>query len=108
MKIVGDALIAFFATVGVTACVWVVAGTVLGLEKCNGRNVRLVLSVSDDAPAMEHDLRDLVRIRRQLPLAALVLEDRGLGTEARDLAEYLCRRYDGVELQAVAETPIHE
>ena len=39
---------------------------------------------------------------------ALVLEDRGLGKEARELAEYLCRRYDGVELQAVADAPIHE
>jgi hypothetical protein len=108
MKLMGDALIAFFATVGVTACFWAVAGTVLGLEKCTGRNVRLVLAVSDDAPAMEHDLRDLVRIRHRLPHAVLVLEDRGLTGEARELAEYLCRRYDGVELQAVADAPIHE
>ncbi len=108
MKLLGEGLIAFFTAVGVTGCVWVIAGAVLGLGKCTSRDIRLVLSVSGDAPAMEHDLRDLLRIRRQLPNAAVVLDDRGLNREGRAVAEYLCRRYDGVELQAVEDAPIHE
>ena len=108
MKLLGEGLIAFFSAVGVTSCVWFVAGAVLGLGKCASRDVRLVLSVSGEAPAMESDLRDLLRIRRQLPHAAVVLDDRGLTTETRAVAEFLCRRYDGVELQAVEDAPIHE
>ena len=108
MKLLGEGLMAFFTAVGVTSCVWVISGAILGLGKCASRDVRLVLSVSGDAPAMEHDLRDLLRIRRQLPNAAVVLDDRGLTRETRAVAEYLCRRYDGVELQAVEEVPIHE
>ena len=108
MKLLGDGLIAFFSAVGMTSCIWIAAGALLGLGRCTSRNVRLVLSVSGEAPAMEHDLRDLVRIRRQLPYAAVVLDDRGLTEEAREVAEYLCCRYDGVELQAVEDAPIHE
>ncbi len=108
MKLLGDGLIAFFSAVGVAGCFWFIAGAVLGLGKCASRDVRLVLSVSGDAPAMESDLRDLLRLRRQLPRAAVVLDDCGLTEEARATAEYLCRRYDGVELRTVAEAPIHE
>ena len=108
MKLLGDGLIAFFSAVGVAGCFWFIAGAVLGLGKCASRYVRLVLSVSGDAPAMEHDLRDLLRLRRQLPRAAVVLEDHGLTAEARAVAEYLCRRYDGVELRAVEDAPIYE
>ena len=108
MKLLGEGLIAFFSAVGVTSCVWFVAGAVLGLGKCASRDVRLVLSVSGEAPAMEHDLRDLLRLRRQLPHAAVVLDDRGLTEETREVAEYLCRRYDGVELRTGEDAPIHE
>ena len=108
MKLLGDSLIAFFSAVGMTSCIWIVAGGLLGLGKCASRNVRLVLSVSGEAPAMEHDLRDLLRIRRQLPWAPVVLEDRGLTEERRELAEYFCRRYEGVELWNGADAPIYE
>ena len=108
MKLLGDGLIAFFSAVGMAGCFWFVAGAVLGIGKCVSRDVRLVLSVSGDAPAMEHDLRDLLRLRHQLPQAAVVLEDCGLTEETRAVAEYLCRRYDGVELRAVEDAPIHE
>ena len=108
MKLLGDGLIAFFSAVGMASCVWFVAGAVLGLGKCTSGHVRLVLSVSGEAPAMESDLRDLIRIRRQLPNAAEVLEDRGLTAEAGAVAEHLCRRYDGVELRTVGDAPIHE
>ena len=108
MKLLGDGLIAFFSAVGVTSCVWLVAGAILGLGRCTSRDVRLVLSVSGEAPAMEHDLRDLLRIRHQLPYGTVVLEDCGLTEESREVAEYLCRRYDGVELRAVEDAPIYE
>lgn len=99
MELLQDGLIAFFSAVGVTACVWLTAGSVLGAGKCRNPLVRIVLPVRDDAPAMEADLRELVRLRRQVPRAAIVLEDRGLTEEARRLAEYFCLRYDGVKLE---------
>ena len=108
MRLLEDGLIAFFSAVGLASCVWAVSAALLGAGKCACRNVRLVLSVSGEAPAMEHDLRDLLRFRRQLPYGAVVLEDCGLTAEAKETAEYLCRRYDGVELQAGADVPIYE
>lgn len=103
MGLLEDGLIAFLSAVGVTACVWIAAGAFLGSGKCRNPDIRLVLPVSGAAPAMEADLRDLLRIRRSLPDAAVVLEDRGLTEEARDIAECLCRRFDGVYLQTAEE-----
>jgi len=40
----------------------------------------------------------LLRVRRQIPHADIVLEDQGLTPECRRLAEYFCQRYDGVFL----------
>ena len=45
------------------------------------------------------NVRDIERLRRQVPRASIVLEDRGLTEEARHLAEYFCLRYDGVMLE---------
>ena len=99
MELLQDGLIAFFSAVGVTACVWLTAASLLGAGKCHNPLVRIVLPVRDDAPAMEADLRELVRLRRQAPRATIVLEDRGQTEEARRLAEYFCLRYDGVTLE---------
>ena len=87
MELLQDGLIAFFSAVGVTACVWLTAGSLLGAGKCRSPLVRIVLPVRDDAPAMEADLRELVRLRRQAPRATIVLEDRGLTEEARRLLD---------------------
>ena len=106
MELLQDGLIAFFSAVGVTACVWLTAGSLLGAGKCRSPLVRIVLPVRDDAPAMEADLRELVRVRRQVPRAAVVLEDRGLTEGARRLAEYFCLRYPYVELRGREETVI--
>jgi hypothetical protein len=38
-------------------------------------------------------------MRHSLPDADVILEDRGLTEEARDVAECLCRRFDGVYLE---------
>ena len=99
MELLEDGLIAFFSAVGVTSCVWLIAGALLGAGRCRNPAVRLVLPVEGDAPAMEADLRELVRLRRQAPRATIVLENRGLTEEARRLAEYFCLRYDGVTLE---------
>lgn len=99
MGLLEDGFIAFFSAVGLTTCVWLAAGVFLNAGKCRNPEIRLVLPVSGTAPAMEADLRDLLRIRRNLPDAAVVLEDRGLTEEARDIAECLCRRFDGVYLK---------
>jgi hypothetical protein len=99
MELLEDGLIAFFSAVGVTACVWLVAGALLGAGKCRNPEIRLVLPLYGEAPAMEADLRDLLRLRRQLPGAVIVLEDRGMTEEAQELATYFCLRHAGVELK---------
>ncbi len=99
MELLEDGLIAFFSAVGLTSCVWLLAGLFLGAGKCVNPLVRLVLPVEGDAPALEKDLRDLLRLRRQVPGAAIVLEDRGLSPEGRDLAAYFSKRYDGVSVE---------
>lgn len=99
MGLLEDGFIAFFSAVGLTTCVWLVAGVFLGAGKCRNPEIRLVLPVSGAAPAMEADLRDLLRLRRNLPGSAIVLEDRGLTAEALSAAEYLCSRFDGVYLR---------
>ena len=99
MELLEDGVIAFLSAVGLTACVWLAAGVFLGCGKCRNPELLLVLPVRGDAPAMESDLRELVRLRRSVPRAAIVLEDRGLSAEGRELAEYFCRRFDGVELR---------
>ncbi len=98
MELLQDGLIAFFSAVGLTSCVWLLAGAVLGAGKCRNPLIRLVLPVEGDAPAMEQDLRDLLRVRRQLPGAVIVLEDRGLSPEGREMADCFSRRYDGVTI----------
>ena len=98
MELLEDGLIAFFSAVGLTSCIWLIAGAILGTGKCHNREIRIVLPVRDSAPAMESHLRDLLRVRRQIPHADIVLEDQGLTPECRRLAEYFCQRYDGVFL----------
>jgi hypothetical protein len=99
MELLQDGLIAFFSAVGVTACVWLAGGALLGAGKCRNPQVLLVLPLRGEAPAMEGDLRELLRVRRSVPEAKIVLTDCGLTPESRDLAEYFCLRHPGVELR---------
>ena len=43
---------------------------------------------------MEHDVRELRRVRSSLPGAQIVIADCGLTAEARGLADYLAERED--------------
>ena len=99
MELLQDGGIAFLSAIGLASCVWLLAGALLGWGKCANGELLLILPVWDDAPALEADLRDLLRVRHSLPGATIVVEDRGLTEEARQLAQYLCRRYDNVELR---------
>ena len=58
----------------------------------------LVLPLRGEVPALEEDVRELRRVRRQLPGARIVLADCGMTEEARALASYLSARTEGVSL----------
>ena len=51
-----------------------------------------------EALAMEADVRELRRLRRQLPGAGILLADCGMSADARALAAYLADRTEGVAL----------
>ena len=99
MELLRDGVLAFFSAVGLTTCVWLVAGAFLSREKRRNPGVLFVLPLTGDAPAMAQDVRELLRVRRQIPESIIVLEDRGLTPESRALAEYFCERYQRVELR---------
>ena len=94
MELLEDGLIAFFCAVGITTIVWMIAGAVFQIGKPFIPQLRLVLPVSGDAPALEDDMRELCRSRRGLRGASIVVEDLGLSPQARELAEFLCARED--------------
>lgn len=98
MELIQDGAIAFLSAVGLTACVWLAAGVFLP-GGCRNPEVRLVLPLRDGAPNLEADLRELLRARRTLPLARIVLLDCGMTEEARKTAEYFCLRRRNVELE---------
>ena len=95
---VQDGVIAFLSAAGLASVVWLLGGAFLRWGRAAIPGVRLVLPLRGDAPAMESDLRELRRLRHQLPGSRIVLEDRGLSREARALAEYLSEREEHIEL----------
>lgn len=97
MELIQDGAIAFFSAVGLTACVWLIAGAFLS-GKCRNPELRIVLPLRGDAPGMEADLRELLRTRHTLPLATILLLDCGMTDEARQTAAYFCQRRERVEL----------
>lgn len=103
MELLEDGLIAFLSAVGLTACVWLIAGTFLQDARCRNHEILLVLPLRGGAPAMEADIRNLLRTRRGLPEARIVLVDCGLTPENRDMAEYFCLKYKRVELRNAAD-----
>lgn len=98
MELLEDGLLAFLSAVGLTACVWLIGGALLGAGKCRSPELVVLLPLFGDAPNLEADVRDLLRLRHTLPGATIVLADCGMTEEARELAEYLCRRFGSLKL----------
>ena len=98
MVLLQDGLLAFFSAVGVTALVWLAASALLRCGRPQIPGLLLVLPLRGDALAMEADVRELRRMRHQLPGARLLLADCGMTENARALAQYLADREDGAAL----------
>ena len=94
MNVFRDGVIAFFSAVGMTTVVWLLAGALLHAGRPTIPGLLLVLPAQGDAPALEHDVRELRRVQGSLPGAKLVIADCGLTAEARGLADYLAERED--------------
>ena len=94
MNVFRDGVIAFFSAVGMTTVVWLLAGAVLHAGRPTIPGLLLVLPVRGEALALEHDVRELRRVRSSLPGAQIVIADCGLTAEARGLADYLAERED--------------
>lgn len=94
MNVFRDGVIAFFSAVGMTTVVWLLAGAVLHAGRPTIPGLLLVLPVRGEALALEHDVRELRRVRSSLPGARIVIADCGLTAEARGLADYLAERED--------------
>ena len=98
MVLLQDGVIAFLSAVGLTAIVWLAAGAILHTGRPTVPGLLLVLPLRGEVPALEEDVRELRRVRRQLPGARIVLADCGMTADARALAAYLADREQGVAL----------
>ena len=85
MNVFRDGVIAFFSAVGMTTVVWLLAGAVLHAGRPTIPGLLLVLPVRGEALALEHDVRELRRVRSSLPGTQIVIADCGLTAEARGL-----------------------
>ena len=103
MALLQDGLIAFLSAVGLTTVIWLAAGVLLHAGRPTVPELMLVLPLRGDAPAMEADMRELRRLRNQLPGARIVLADCGLTAEARALARYLAEREEFAEVMDAKE-----
>ena len=92
MNVFRDGVLAFFSAVGLITVVWLAAGALFHAGRPMIPGLLLVLPVRGDAPALEHDVRELRRIQGGLPGAKIVIADCGLTEEARGLADYLADR----------------
>ena len=63
MNVFRDGVIAFFSAVGMTTVVWLLAGAVLHAGRPTIPGLLLVLPVRGEALALEHDVRELRRVR---------------------------------------------
>ena len=91
MALLQDGLIAFLSAVGLTTVIWLVAGLLLRTGKPTIPGLLLAFTV-------EADVRELRRLRNQLPGAKIVLADCGMTEDARVLACYLAEREQNAEL----------
>ena len=103
MSVFRDGVIAFFSAVGITTVVWLLAGAVLHAGRPTIPGLLLVLPVQGDAPALEHDVRELRRLQGGLPGAKLVIADCGLTAETRGLADDLADREENAAVVTGAD-----
>ena len=103
MVLLQDGLIAFLSAVGLVSVVWMAAGVLLHAGRPTIPGVMLVLPLRGEAPAMEADVRELRRIRHQLPGCRILLADCGMSEEARMMALYLAERQEGAAVCDVKE-----
>ena len=103
MVLLQDGLIAFFSAVGVVTVIWMAAGALLRAGRPTIPGLLLVLPLRGEALAMESDVRELRRLRSQLPGARIVLADCSLTADAKALARYLAEREPGAELMNAKE-----
>ena len=106
MALLQDGLIAFLSAVGLTTVVWLVAGVLLRTGRPTVPGLLLVLPLRGEARAMEADVRELRRLRNQLPGAKIVLADCGMTQDAKALARYLAEREQNAELVDAKEFQI--
>ena len=98
MALLQDGLIAFLSAVGLTTVIWLVAGVLRRTGKPTIPGLLLVLPLRGEAFTVEADVRELRRLRNQLPGAKIVLADCGMTEDARVLACYLAEREQNAEL----------
>ena len=98
MALLQDGLIAFLSAVGLTTVIWLVPGLLLRTGTPTIPRLLLVLPLRGEAFTVEADVRELRRLRNQLPGAKIVLADCGMTEDARVLACYLAEREQNAEL----------
>ena len=103
MALLQDGLIVFLSAVGLTTVIWLAAGVLLRRGRPTVPDLLLVLPLRGEALTMEADVRELRRLRSQLPGARIVLVDCGLTADAKALARYLAEREPGAELMNAKE-----
>lgn len=103
MTLLQDGVIAFLSAVGLTTLVWLVGGAVVHAGRPAIPGLLLVLPLRGEALAMEADVRELRRVQSRLPGSKIILEDHGLTSDARCLAQYLVDREPGAALEIARE-----
>lgn len=101
MELLQEAIVAFFAAVGIAWCVWSAAQALLlakweQLEPCV-----MLVAAKDDAPALEETVAALLALRlgRQ-PLWRILIVDCGLSAPALARARQLAAAHEKVTLRA--------
>ena len=98
MVLLQDGIIAFLSAVGLTAVVWLAAGTVRHAGRPTVPGLLLGLPLRREALALEGDFRGRRRVRHRLPGSCIVLADCGMSEDAKALARYLAEREEDVLL----------
>ncbi len=98
MVLLGDAVIAVLAAVGLASLIWLSHSLLQPRRSALSNTLALVIA-HGSAEELEQDVRTLARLRREERLfSRIVIFDGGMDEEARKRARLLCREVSGVEL----------